>query len=368
MARRRRIYYGDARDRSRRRRRNLLFLTMIVILGGLTWRFVINKEDGAGGPPLYVGNQPISQPPTQLQASAPPSHQADIIQAVNSGTAPSISTDVDQLETQSPPHPVDDTMTSAGIVIQAGLPWYEKGKAAVSQDRVIEARGYLSQAVALGLDPIQDNQARLLLNQLSDKWLFSRRVYEGDPHAGRHVVQSGELLSRIAPKYKVPYQLLMRVNGIEDPRRLQKGQTLKVVKGPFYARVDRNRFIVSVYLGDTLVRTWPVGLGGEGRETPTGKWRVTPGKKIVNPPWWDRETGKEYLPDDPENPLGERWIGLDGIEGDAVGEVGIGIHGTIRPPEIGRAISRGCVRLYNDDVEVLYDMLIEEQSLVWVHD
>jgi lipoprotein-anchoring transpeptidase ErfK/SrfK len=160
----------------------------------------------------------------------------------------------------------------------------------------------------------------------------------------------------------------MRINNIKDAKKLQAGKSIKVVKGPFHAKVDRNRFIISIYLGDTLVQTWPVGLGSPGRQTPKGKWRVQAGRKQINPAWWDREEGKHYLPDDPKNPLGERWIGLVGIEGEAVGRDGFGIHGTIRPEEIKKAASRGCIRLFNKDVMVLYDLLVEDHSFVWVED
>ena len=51
----------------------------------------------------------------------------------------------------------------------------------------------------------------------------------------------------------------------------------------------------------------------------------------------------------PENPLGRYWIDL--------GE-GYGIHGTNRPNSIGRAESRGCLRLHNANIERLYGMLV----------
>jgi lipoprotein-anchoring transpeptidase ErfK/SrfK len=53
--------------------------------------------------------------------------------------------------------------------------------------------------------------------------------------------------------------------------------------------------------------------------------------------------------DDPENPLGERWIDI----GDS-----FGIHGTNEPDSIGKAESRGCLRLRHDDVIELYDFLV----------
>ena len=58
--------------------------------------------------------------------------------------------------------------------------------------------------------------------------------------------------------------------------------------------------------------------------------------------------------DDPNNPIGERWIGLDDGNGKPTS---YGIHGTIDPSSIGKAHSRGCIRLRNEDVEEVYDFL-----------
>ena len=57
----------------------------------------------------------------------------------------------------------------------------------------------------------------------------------------------------------------------------------------------------------------------------------------------------------PENPLGDFWIDL--------GE-SYGIHGTNNPSSIGRARSRGCIRLLNRDIERLYGMLVTGSEVV----
>ena len=59
--------------------------------------------------------------------------------------------------------------------------------------------------------------------------------------------------------------------------------------------------------------------------------------------------------DDPANPLGERWIDL--------GE-SYGIHGTIDPDTIGKAASRGCIRMRAKDVIEVYDFLVKGSEVV----
>jgi lipoprotein-anchoring transpeptidase ErfK/SrfK len=46
----------------------------------------------------------------------------------------------------------------------------------------------------------------------------------------------------------------------------------------------------------------------------------------------------------PGGPFGARWLGLSAPGGD------YGIHGTNNPSSIGKAVSNGCVRMYNKDV------------------
>jgi len=53
---------------------------------------------------------------------------------------------------------------------------------------------------------------------------------------------------------------------------------------------------------------------------------------------------------DPENPLGTRWIAWDGSNS-------LGYHGTSEEDRIGEAASDGCIRLRNQDVEVLFEIL-----------
>jgi lipoprotein-anchoring transpeptidase ErfK/SrfK len=71
---------------------------------------------------------------------------------------------------------------------------------------------------------------------------------------------------------------------------------------------------------------------------------------------------------DPRNPLGDFWIGLAGIDGHAVGKVSYGIHGTIEPDSIGKEASMGCIRMRNEDVAIVFELLVEAKSKLIVRD
>ena len=242
----------------------------------------------------------------------------------------------------------------------------QQGSQAFTAGNYIDARDKLSQAAALGLTEQQDGQVRQMLNTAADKWLFSRNVCDNDNLCSMYKVASGDRLTSIGKANDVPWQLIQRINNMADAANLRAGEDIKLLKGPFHVTVDRKRFLMTVYLGDVMVRSYPVGLGAQERQTPAGVWLVK--LKQPNPAWTDPDTGKKYYPDDPDNPLGERWIGLEGLEGDAVGRTGFGIHGTIQPEDIGKPASRGCIRLFNKDVEELYDLLLENKSKVTVID
>jgi lipoprotein-anchoring transpeptidase ErfK/SrfK len=172
----------------------------------------------------------------------------------------------------------------------------------------------------------------------------------------------------IGKKFKVPYEFLMEINGITKPESLQVGQKLKVANGPFHTIVSSSMFTMDIYLQTTYVRSFKVGLGKQGMETPTGLWRAALGGKMIKPRWTDPQTGKTYEPESPDYPLGSRWVALDGIEGNAKGRKGFAIHGTKDPETIGTKSSQGCIRLFNGEAIMVYNMMMPGLSEVRVVD
>ncbi len=231
---------------------------------------------------------------------------------------------------------------------------------------VIEARDRLNQALLLSKNPAQRIVIKQKLSALANEWLFSRNVFERDKLCSRYKVEPGDLLSSIGSKNKVPWEILMEVNKISRPELLKAGEMIKVIHGPFHVRVRLSTFTMDLYLQETYVCSYRVGIGRPGRETPTGMWRVKPGGKLISPNWTDPDTYKTYRAGDPDYPLGSRWIALEGISGEAEGRRGFAIHGTRKPEEIGTAGSRGCIRLYNGDVIRVYNMLTPGLSRVEV--
>ena len=112
-----------------------------------------------------------------------------------------------------------------------------------------------------------------------------------------------------------------------------------------------------------LRNAFPVAVGMPGWETPTGRFEVL--QKIPNPVWVHPVSGERVEEQGPDNPLGSHWIafhrdclGRDAHDGEAwitiKGCTTTGFHGTPHRWTVGRAVSHGCVRLYNEDVSALY--------------
>jgi L,D-transpeptidase ErfK/SrfK len=107
----------------------------------------------------------------------------------------------------------------------------------------------------------------------------------------------------------------------------------------------------------SVVFTFPVGLGRYDWRTPTGTWTIR--DKTHNPTWvvpddiyqehLERDGEAEHMIEggDPDNPLGHYRLALTLPM--------YALHGTNVPWGVGMEVSHGCVRLYPEDIERLYN-------------
>lgn len=103
--------------------------------------------------------------------------------------------------------------------------------------------------------------------------------------------------------------------------------------------VDKSSRRVNFYRNCKLVRSMPCAIGKASTQTPSGKYKVL--EKIQNRPYY-----KDHIPGgDPRNPLGKYWLGIGN---------GYALHGTNNEGSIGGAVSHGCMRMYNSDIQWLY--------------
>jgi LysM repeat protein len=158
-----------------------------------------------------------------------------------------------------------------------------------------------------------------------------------------YTVRPGDKLEQIAQNYDVPWQLLGKINGIRDPQRLEPGRQLKLVRGPFKALIDLTKYELTLMLGSRYAGRFPIGVGRD-QPNPEGTYVVR--DKTVNPQYYGSD--RTIDADDPSNPLGEFWIGLDNQ---------IGIHGSNDPANLHRTGGRGCICLGDQDIEDVFGIL-----------
>jgi len=103
------------------------------------------------------------------------------------------------------------------------------------------------------------------------------------------------------------------------------------------------------------VYVYPMSIGRMDWETPLGRTKIVAMAK--NPAWYPPQSVREehaadgdplprIVPPGPENPLGSRALRL--------GIPGYLIHGTNRPAGVGMRVSHGCIRMFPEDIEFLF--------------
>ncbi|MEB3217958.1 MAG: L,D-transpeptidase [Nostocales cyanobacterium 94392] len=104
-----------------------------------------------------------------------------------------------------------------------------------------------------------------------------------------------------------------------------------------------------VYRQNTVIASYPIGVGKKGWETPTGTFEVL---HMQHDPAWQHPITGKIFPAGPNSPLGERWIGFW-----SDGHNEIGFHGTPESDLVGSPVSHGCLRMRNSDVLLLYEQI-----------
>jgi LysM repeat protein len=345
--------YSRRKARARMRLGAVSALIIITVFIGFKYGHRLFGRDQDHAAAATVKNNVENQTNVSVVAEPRPTPEPSRKLARKPGPEPKLSKVIP--EATSEPNPKVAEIIDGAMALVNGKP-----------AKMIEARNGLNEALSMPMNNVQRALIKKKLSEFADEWLFSRSVFPQDSLCSRYKVEPGDLLSAIATRHRVPWDILMEVNKISRPELLRAGETIKVIHGPFHASVCLSTFTMDLYLQNTFVRSFRVGVGKPGRETPTGLWRVKLGGKMISPKWTDPDTHKTYQPDDPDYPLGSRWIALEGVTGEAKGRRGFAIHGTKKPDEIGTAGSRGCIRLYNGDVILVYNLLTPGLSRVEV--
>jgi L,D-transpeptidase ErfK/SrfK len=152
-----------------------------------------------------------------------------------------------------------------------------------------------------------------------------------------HTVKPGETLIQISKDYRIPLSAILRANPAINPNVILIGQSI-VIPGfpspdtlPFQIEVSVNNSWLRLLKNGVRQKQYPIAVGRMLKGTPVGSFIVI--NKAPNP----------------GGPFGTMWMSLS--------KEHYGIHGTNDPSSIGKAVSSGCIRMHNRDVEELSRMI-----------
>ncbi len=146
------------------------------------------------------------------------------------------------------------------------------------------------------------------------------------------------------PEEFMPTQVRLKVN-------LPPGE-IHVIRDTFklYWTLE-NRYAIRYTVGIGRAGLYHPGVFTVGRKAKWPSWTPTPAMIQRNPAYAEWADG---MPGGPNNPLGARALYLYNARGH---DTYLRIHGTNLPRTIGVAVSNGCARLVNDQIEELYELV-----------
>ncbi|MEO4053335.1 L,D-transpeptidase family protein [Solibacillus sp. CAU 1738] len=146
-----------------------------------------------------------------------------------------------------------------------------------------------------------------------------------------YTVKAGDTLSQIARDFRTPLSAIINANQGINPDVLYIGQQI-IIPGfpnttPFQIEISVNNRWLRLLKNGVIQKQYPIAVGKMLYDTPLGNYIIV--NKQPNP----------------GGPFGTMWMSLS--------KEHYGIHGTNNPSSIGHAVSHGCIRMHNNDVEEL---------------
>ena len=171
-----------------------------------------------------------------------------------------------------------------------------------------------------------------------------------------------DTLVEVARRFKLGYVEMVAANPDTDPWLPGEGTdvilpTVHLLPEAAHEGIVINLADMRLYYFETPdgpPRSYPIGIGRDGLTTPLGSTTIA--RKAKDPTWHPTERMRaedpelpEVVPPGPDNPMGTRAMYLAWPL--------YAIHGTNKPYGIGRRSSSGCIRMYPEDAEELFDLV-----------
>lgn len=187
-------------------------------------------------------------------------------------------------------------------------------------------------------DSPRADDARETLGEINVKLFFSDAP---GPDKQQYVIQRGDTISAIERKTKVPGELIMRLNRIDDPRKLQPGTVLNVSRPQFALRIDHKTKTVVLMNNGKFFKQYKV----EPWSAPSRKSSAPASAKVVDKSAWK---GNQRIPfGAKEHDASGRWIGMSAAGYTLYSE---GVDGVPKP-------EGGGLGMKEEDMEELWTLI-----------
>jgi len=208
-----------------------------------------------------------------------------------------------------------------------------------------------------------------LVDDEEEAWARLRPVV-GEEKA--HLIEPGQTLHDVAYLHRLGFDAIQRLNPEVDPWIPPVGTVVRLPTRYALPPAEAEGLVINLpemrlydFTGSGPVRVHAVAVGDPTDPTPIQEFRI--GTKSIDPIW---NVPKSILAEKPhlpprvqpgeDNPLGTRWMTL--------GESSYGIHGTNVRWSIGRNSTHGCVRLYEDEMQQLFDRIEQGTRVALIYE
>lgn len=186
------------------------------------------------------------------------------------------------------------------------------------------------------------------------------------------VARFEDTMPDIARRYGLGYEEILAANPGVDPWLPGEGLRIRLTTRHMLPNAPREGIVINLpehrlyYFPKpsagrpAQVISHPISIGQMDWETPLGVTRIV--TKTRKPTWYPPESIRRQheldgnpipaaVPPGPDNPLGEFSMRL-GVPGGAYL-----IHGTNKPVGVGMQVTHGCIRMYPEDIQALFEMV-----------
>lgn len=161
----------------------------------------------------------------------------------------------------------------------ATIPEFERCLKIKNEHKLVEARSAFENFLANYPSSTRLEEAKEALGELNVDIFLSATP---SPEKEEYTIQRGDALAKIEKKLKVPGELIMRSNNLEDPRRLSIGQVLYISRPRFAVVIVRKEKKVTLYNQGKFFKQYRA----RGWNVPASKNNAAITTKVTELPAW----------------------------------------------------------------------------------